>query len=561
MATVIHALWVAGDQAPLILPASVPLSDAAVVAELTRNLDDAWKPIIDADIDGEGSLPLKLDAEFKNLGRYLAARRVARTVFLGSAPRVGSPNQGIDAARVRLGCALPGETVAIYGDALNRIADRATYFYVGGGRYWYGTQPGVARLARDRAERLLTGDRHEIHDHVIWRLRSYEDRRRRGDFAGVHAAPNSPSDVADTAEARLVIIGLDWPHVPRSDASPALLKTRTLLESRGPAPRDYRNMLVFLAADQRRVDDLEQAVAEYLAWAEIVRDAAVLNLDPQQGGQAISRRDDAGRTVDLRLADAYQWLLVPRQPEPAGPTEWEEIKADGQGELVERAGRKLIHGGGLYLSYPPVLLRLQLDGPLASLWESGDATVNAVWDAYARYLYLHRLRDIDTLCLSVAEAPMLTTWEAEGVAVAEDRDSRTGAYLGLIGGGRATNVRGTTLLVRPDIAESQLEAEPGRITGVLEKSEVREPHEQKEPPRLRRFYGVTAVDSSRLGRDAGRIAEEVVAHLNALVGTVTDVTIEIRSTNDNGFPEEVIRVVNENAATLRFRHHDFEPDE
>lgn len=44
MATVVHSLWAAGDQAPLILPASVPLADPAVVAELTRNLDDVWKP-------------------------------------------------------------------------------------------------------------------------------------------------------------------------------------------------------------------------------------------------------------------------------------------------------------------------------------------------------------------------------------------------------------------------------------------------------------------------------------------------------------------------------------
>lgn len=52
--------------------------------------------------------------------------------------------------------------MAIYGDALNRLADRATYFYAGTGRYWYSTQPGVARLARDRAERVLAGGRHDI---------------------------------------------------------------------------------------------------------------------------------------------------------------------------------------------------------------------------------------------------------------------------------------------------------------------------------------------------------------------------------------------------------------
>jgi predicted AAA+ superfamily ATPase len=553
MATVVHVLWAAGDQAPLILPASVPLADSAVVSELTRNLDDSWKPIIDADIDGPASLPRALDDEFKNLGRYQAGRRVARTVFLGSAPRAGSPNQGVDAARVRLGCVLPGETVAIYADALNRLADRATHFYVGGGRYWYGVQPGVARLARDRAERLMAGDRHEVHDHLVARLRRYEGQR--GDFAGVHAAPSAPGDVADAAEARLVIIGPERPYVVRSDESQALEQAQAILGSRGAAPRDYRNMLVFLAADQRRVGDLEQAAAEYLAWRSIVDESGALNLDPHQAGQATTRRDDAGRTVDLRLADAYQWLLVPRQPEPTGPVVWEPVRVEGQGGLAERAGRKLVHGGGLYVSYPPVLLRLQLDGPLAPLWESGHTTVNEVWEAYARYLYLHRLRSIEVLCACVASAPASTAWESEGLAVAEAWDGRAGSYAGLVAGGGVSGARGTTLLVRPAEALAQLQRQ---AIGVLAVDGEEEAGPDTGPPRLRRFYGVVTVDPDRLGRDAARIAQEVVAHVNALVGTEVEVTIEVRATREEGFPDEVVRVVGENARALRFRAHGFE---
>ncbi len=555
MATVIHALWAGGDQSPLILPASVPLADPAVAAELTRNLDDAWKPIIDADVDGPSSLPRSIDDQYKNLGRYLAARRVARTVFLGSAPRSGSPNQGIDAARVRLGCALPGETTAIYGDALNRLADRATYFYAGGGRYWYGTQASVARVARDRAQRLLDGDRDALHDHVTKRLRRFEDER--GDFAGVHVAPTGPDRVADSTEARLVILGLDRSHVVRSEASDALALARSILDSKGTAPRDYRNMVVFLAADQRRVGDVEQAAAEHLAWESVVAEAGALNLDAHQSQQAIARKDDANRTVDLRLADAYQWLLVPGQPEPAGPITWEAVKVDGQGGLAERAGRKLIHGGGLYRSYPPVLLRLQLDGPLAPMWSSGATTVADVWDVYARYLYLHRLRDIDTLRTCVAMAPASTAWSTDGLATADARDNRSSRFAGLEAGNPVASVSGTTLLVRPDVALAQLEREqvanvPGRGPG----PEVGD--EATGTTRRRRFYGVTVADPERLGRDAGRIAQEVLSHLNGLVDTNIEVTIEIRATNDDGFPDEVVRIVTENASALRFRTHGFE---
>ena len=555
MATVVHALWSAGDQTPLILPASVPLGEAAVANELTRNLDDSWKPIIDADIDGPGSLPRALDVEYKNLGRYLAARRVARTVFLGSAPRAGSANQGIEAGRVRLGCALPGEPVAIYGDALNRLVDRATYFYGGGGRYWYATQPSVSRLARDRADLLMQGDRHEIHDLLVVRLRDKE--KDRGHFAGVHAAPGGPGNVTDSPEARLVILGPDMPHT-RSDDSLALAQARALLDSRGAAPRDYRNMLVFLVADQRRVGELEQAAAELKAWSSIAGDAGALGLTHHQEEQVAARCSDADRTVTLRLAEAYSVLLVPRQPEPTGPIEWDPIKVDGEGSLAERASRKLINGGGLYVSYPPVLLRLQLDGPLSAVWEKGHVTVNEVWEAYAKYVYLHRLRSIDVLCDCVASGPNSTTWESEGVAVAEGFDEKAGRYLGLVTQGVATGCRGTTILVRPETASTQVDREQADGANRAGVTPVEAVPERTEPTRLRRFYGVVEVDPERLGRDAGRIAQEVVAHLTALVGTEVEVTIELRASNSEGIPDEVVRIVSENTASLRFRTHGFE---
>ena len=85
MAAVIHSLWERQDGNLLILPASIPIDDPAVQFELTRYLDDQWTPIIAKDVDGEYSLPLRLDWEVPNLGRYSACRRVARTIYVGSA--------------------------------------------------------------------------------------------------------------------------------------------------------------------------------------------------------------------------------------------------------------------------------------------------------------------------------------------------------------------------------------------------------------------------------------------------------------------------------------------
>jgi len=86
MATVISVLWQRGDHNLLIMPGTLPMDDARVSSELTKYLDDGWDPVIRTDIDGANSLPLRLDQNNKNLGRYSATRRVARAVFLASAP-------------------------------------------------------------------------------------------------------------------------------------------------------------------------------------------------------------------------------------------------------------------------------------------------------------------------------------------------------------------------------------------------------------------------------------------------------------------------------------------
>ena len=154
MAAVIHTLWESGDRNPLILPASIPLDDGRVQFELTRYLPANWAPVIERDIDGSGSRPVQLDGEFPNLGRHNACRRVARAVFLGSAPTPSAANLGLDERRIKLGCAMPGESISDFGDALRRLADSATYLYRDGTRYWYSTQPTVANLAADRADEL-----------------------------------------------------------------------------------------------------------------------------------------------------------------------------------------------------------------------------------------------------------------------------------------------------------------------------------------------------------------------------------------------------------------------
>ena len=63
-----------------------------------------------------------------------------------------------------------------------------------------------------------------------------------------------------------------------------------------------------------------------------------------------------------------------------------------------------------------------------------------------------------------------------------------------------------------------------------------------------------------MGRDASQIADEVISHLNSLVGAEVRVTLEIEADIPNGTPEQVVRTVTENCKSLKFKQQGFETD-
>lgn len=564
MAAVIHSLWEKGDRNPLILPANIAIDDQRVQFELTRYLSDNWTPVIAKDVDGPHALPLRIDAQFTNLGKYAACRRVARAIYLGSAPTQAAANRGIEDRRVKLGSVMPGESPATFGDALRRLSVEATYLYTDSNRYWYSTQPTVTKMAEDRAERLAR-DPDKVVEEIDRRLR--ENLKTRGDFVGTHPLPKGGQDVADEPEARLVVLGVEYPYSKETD-NKAETAAKAILESRGAGPRMYLNSLVFLAVDKARLQELDEGVRRYLAWQSIVGEKTALNLTPHQVSQADQQLKGADGTVTARLPEAYNWLLVPIQATPQAPVTWQATRLTGQDALAARASKRLRSDEQLILVLGATRLRMELDR--VPLWRGDHVTVQQLMEDFGRYLYLPRLRDSSVLLGAVAKGVELLTWTSDGFAYAEGFDDENNRYRALRTGQLVDvspqNTSG--MLVRPERAQAQLDAEAaerdkavvtpggGSVTPDLSGGTGPCPVDLGPVKRVvRRFHGTVALDSSRAGRDAGKIAEEVIAHLEGLVGTSVSVTLEIEANAPNGFPENVVRTVTENARVLKFEPH------
>jgi hypothetical protein len=200
------------------------------------------------------------------------------------------------------------------------------------------------------------------------------------------------------------------------------------------------------------------------------------------------------------------------------------------------------------------------------MWADGHTTVNALWDAFARYPHLPRLKNMSTLVSTVRQGANPLAWEIIGFALADAIDTSTGRYIGLITNGDEATIIGTTLIVRPDIAAAQLAEDvarkppPGGDDGLQPSPGKGDDEQPPADDTLRRFYAVARLDSERYQRDFSKIAAEVIANLAGLPGTSVEISVEIKATNNGGFPEHTTRTVAENARTLKLEAYGFERD-
>ncbi len=567
MAAVIHSLWRSGNTSSLIMPAHIPMDDDQVRSELTRYLPDNWTPVIDKDVDGTNSLPVRLDGQNSELGKYLACRRVTRTVYLGSAPTANAANKGLDIRRVKLGCVMPGEPPGKFSDALRRLTTAATYLYSDDTRYWFDTQPTVTKLVEDKAE-LLRNNSERVVKELRKRLKLQIDAST--DFAAYHLMPSFGGDVPDDVSTRIVILGPEYCYVrDPTQKSPAEKFALELLESRGNAQRQYRNTVVFLVPDQTRLVELDSAIRYYLAWEDVLVEKDALNLTPFQVRQAENQKVTADQRAAGQLPETYQWLLVPTQNTPTEAVKLASYRLSANDSLISRAFKKLRSDELLFVSMGGTRLRMALDR--IPLWPENSVSIAKLVEYFASYNYLPRLTSPSVLYRAIEDGVKLLTWQHETFAFAEGYDQSLGRYQGLVAGERIDLVDGSHgLLVKPTVAieqmtkdrtavEKQREATDG-LPALPDFDDVRTPHRPEKIPKLIRRYHATVELDPEKASEVSRIYNEVIVHLTtaALTGVRVNVSLEIEAYDEHGFSDQVIRIVSENATALKFKNQGFD---
>ena len=165
----------------------------------------------------------------------------------------------------------------------------------------------------------------------------------------------------------------------RGTESPAKAFAHAATERRGTANRTHRNTLVFLAADEARLEELDAATRDYLGWSHVLDNEADLDLTANQKNQAAQRKAQADQTVASRLLQTFTWALVPAQPDPGAPFTLQEVKIEGQSDsLAERVSKRLGSDGDLSTRQAAATIRLALN-KVPQIWQAGHVTLGTLW--------------------------------------------------------------------------------------------------------------------------------------------------------------------------------------
>jgi uncharacterized protein len=582
MAKVIYRLWKDENKDLMILPGSLPLDDSGSRNELTYYLPPGWDAVIEGDIDGERAETTELETREPRFGQIHAARRVARTLFLGSAPSSVATTlniRGLDRARILLGCLQPEQPSSVYLDALNRLADRLHYLNSSDDkakettRFWFDTRANLRREMEDRKRRF--DDKTELRNEIATSV-----KRTIGNaafFEGVHVFISS-ADVPDDSALRLVVL-LPSQWYAREEARLAEDAVRDYVRQHGTQPRYRRNRLLFLAADQGVLVRLHDATRTTLAWQSIVDDIKEgrLTIDNLQTKQAEKELQSAKDALPRIVRECFCWLLCPVQDTATNShVQVEAFRINPTGTAIGNELERACRENELVIdTWSPIHLRETLK---ELYWKEDKTAVRAMdfWEDTLRYLYLPRLINREVLINTIRNGAASKDFFGTAYGQFEDR------FDGFQFGQGTIQVDDTLLLIEPNTAKAFEQrtkkaaesaqdytvhpptdtpvkpSDPSTDQSTTNTNTTTAETSSPAPPRARSFHGSAEVPAPTVKMRLTEIAEEIVAVLSQDPNADIKIVVEISAEFSEGASDSIKRAVTENARILGLKTADWE---
>jgi len=291
---------------PLIQPGQLNMANEDVRDEALDYLEEGWDSVIGSDIAGEDSKAAQID---RQMGGVYHNKRVTQSLsaslFLFS--QGGGQQLGATLQRLRLGVLQPGMDTPLIADAISRCEDTFFYLYEEDGFYRFTKTPNLNRVISEYESDVDDEDKireiREAFDEVI------------GDSCfTTHTWPSESGDVPDDHTLRLAILHPDEPM--DAGATDTMGHVREIWENYNEEFRQYRNSIVFIAADASSVSDIRSAATKKAALREIRANQSLMNdLGDDQVDNLEQRAEDAESALPSEIRNVYREAAVPKDSE------------------------------------------------------------------------------------------------------------------------------------------------------------------------------------------------------------------------------------------------------
>lgn len=368
----------------------IDLSFSPIRQEIITKLgQQAFVPALKADIaaaaEDTPSLAEQMDAEFY-AGMAPYASCVARSIFFHTLA-FNDSLKGATENELRYSILSPDMELSFIGDAIRRFRQESAFLDERPNRpLRFMVEPNLTQMIHQREKQIDPQD-------IRTRLNDVIKTTFSGKVFNLVAFPSLSNDIADSAETpQLVIMGYEAASISGNSPKlkvPELLCRLFREKSNEGNIRLNRNNLVFVVADESRVEDMKALMRRRLALEDMRNPALQQDLADHQKNQLQERYRKSEQELALGIQQAYRHVFYPSRDKV------EDSPVDLAHTTIEVQNASANPGAGqnqiIRVLQGANKLRLEGDNPDAPLYiikrtplRKGQITTAALRDEYCR---------------------------------------------------------------------------------------------------------------------------------------------------------------------------------
>ena len=327
LAEVIAGVYREGDDCAVLNVADIDYACAPVLNHLTDGLGRGeYAGVASGDFAGSTSHAAAVDADVFP-GKPLYATRVARTVFTHSLEM--KANAGAARNDWLLGTLRPGEDPALLEKALTESEKVFWHLGFDGARWRFNVEPNVNAIIEAEKRNVANTAVAAVVDDLVTRAYAND-----GAVAAIHF-PAGPAEIPDQSSLRIAVVHHNVLTVaPVTAQQPAALLV-DLLDKVGSSstPRKYRNAVVFVVADETKVDSLKDKARALIAADTLAADSArLVQFSVEIRKKIEAYQKNAALEARVAVTRCYKHVYFPINDKASGHLRHRDLPPEKQGD-------------------------------------------------------------------------------------------------------------------------------------------------------------------------------------------------------------------------------------